>query len=247
MEHNCLLQLGFFCQFSSEWLPSESVLLDRPLSWHPSPPPFFYLLLFMLPSLSIRALRTPSMPIQFTPHVKGQCIPTKINQPLNGRIFVCVHTPPAVFLFPSHLLVPYRWEQAPFTMSPTPLEWTSQGPRSPILCLIALLLDGESTPQNHLWGHRRKLTGFCVKTHWRISKITCWSNKRKGFGFPWCYVHTGLGDTRSSNRSQWQVKVLECTFHARFTHSKLLHSCVATQVFKSVFGCGNEHWTCIKS
>lgn len=141
---------------------NEGRFLDRPLSWHPSPPLFFY------SSLYPPFLWRPSGPHQgsvCSSHMWGvSAYPTRINQPLNVRIFVYVliPAPPKPSFSLSHLLVPYRRELVPFTALPSPLERTSQGPNSAILCLIAPAPPWRTVPSKNLWRHGRKWTGFVL-------------------------------------------------------------------------------------
>lgn len=65
---------------------------------------------------------------------------------MGGSLCVSTHPLPSSSFAHTYLrLIDESW--LPFTMPPTPLEWTSQGPSSPILWLIALLLHGKSPPK----------------------------------------------------------------------------------------------------
>lgn len=111
------LVLGFSSPFqpSSGWKAPgrpDGWFLDRPLSWHPSPLPFFYVSL----SCPLFSFRDPLDPVEahsVHPTCEGSArTPARINQPVNVRIFVPVLTPhpppPSVSL--SCLLVPYSWK-----------------------------------------------------------------------------------------------------------------------------------------
>ena len=132
----------------------------------PGIPPLLFssIPLFIPSTLSLEALRTPSRLSLFIPHVRGQCVPHK-NKPATQceDLCVCPHPrPPKPSFFLSHLLVPYRRELVPFTALPSPLERTSQGPNSAILCLIAPAPPWRTVPSKNLWRHGRKWTGFVL-------------------------------------------------------------------------------------
>lgn len=108
--------------------------------------------------------------------------PTRINQPVNAWTFVHVLTPPLSFS-PSlpRLVVPHRRELAPFTVLPSPLEQTSQGLNSAILCLIAPAPLWRTASSKYLWRHRRKWTGFVLyKPNHMEESVRQAFNKRKG-------------------------------------------------------------------
>lgn len=98
-------------------------------------------------------------------HMQGvSAYPARINQPVNVRIFVRVLIPLPSF-FPCSL-VPYTRELAPFT-APTPqppLEWTSQGLNSTIVCLIAPALPWRTVSSKAF-----------VKTQTEMSWLCAWS------------------------------------------------------------------------
>lgn len=132
--------------------------------------------LFILSSLSLEALWTPSRLILFIPHVRGQCVPHK-NKPTTSMWgSLCMSSSPySLCLLLSHLLVPYRPELAPFTALPSPLERTSQGPNSAILCLIAPApLHGEQSRQSiceDTEGNELALCLVLTYRHWSRGEV----------------------------------------------------------------------------
>lgn len=137
--------LGFSSPFQpwSEWKAAgrpDGWFLDRPLSWHPSPLPFFYVSL-SCPLFSFGDPLDPVEPHSVHPTCEGSArTPARINQPVNVRIFVPVLTPPSPSPSPSRSLAylcPIAGKLAPFSALPSPLERTSQGLNGAILCLIA--------------------------------------------------------------------------------------------------------------
>lgn len=149
--------------------------------------PSSFLLLLSLSCLPF--LLRPSGPHQSSfcsSHMWGvSAYPTRINQPLSVRIFLYVLIPlPSVSLPLSHLLVPYRWELAPFTALPSPWSRLLRVLTVQFYAVLLRLLHGEQSRQSICEDTEGNELALCLVLTYRWDHVVKSAgqafNKRKG-------------------------------------------------------------------
>lgn len=163
---------------------NEGRFLDRPLSWHPSPPLFFYSPLY--PPFLWR----PSGPHQgsvCSSHMWGvSAYPTRINQPLNVRIFVYVLIPaPPNPLSPSlTYLCPIDENWFHSQLFPPPWSGLLRALTAQFYALLLRLLHGEQSRQRICEDTDGNELALCLVLTYRrnhvVKSVGQAFNKRKG-------------------------------------------------------------------
>lgn len=118
--------------------------------------------LFILSSLSLEVLRTPSRLILFIPHVRGQCVPHK-NKPATQCENLCVSPHPPTLLFSLSLtyLCPIDENWLHSQLFPPPWSGLLRALTAQFYALLLQLLHGEQSRQS-ICEDRRKWTGFVL-------------------------------------------------------------------------------------